>query len=218
MLIQFGPFGPESDERFHVHGGNDQIAHGLAARLPAGTLQLAHPLRSVRRDGDRYALSFADLPDETRADVLVLCVPFTALRRVDTSGLGLTRRKRQCIEQLGMGTNAKLLLQFDRHLSHYDNWNGELYDEHVDTWNSSLGEPGWNGHAWLDHWASDPWTHGSYAAFEPGQYTRYWGFAGRREGRVLFGGEHTALSAQGYLEGAVRSGERCAREVAALMS
>ena len=67
-------------------------------------------------------------------------------------------------------------------------------------------------------WASDPWTHGSYAAFEPGQYTRYWGFVGRPEGRVLFGGEHTCLSAQGFLEGAVRSGERCAREAAALTS
>ena len=44
MLIQFGAFGVESDERFHVHGGNDQIAWGLAERLPAGTLQLDRPL------------------------------------------------------------------------------------------------------------------------------------------------------------------------------
>jgi len=77
---------------------------------------------------------------------------------------------------------------------------------------------GWNGDAWLDNWASDPWTHGSYAAFEPGQYTRWWGFVGRPEGRLLFGGEHTELAAQGFLEGAVRSGERCAREVAVLAS
>ena len=164
-----------------------------------------------------------------------------------------------------MGTNAKLLLQFRRHLSHYDRWNGEFYDEQIDTWCSSTDERGRPslltvysggshgaaqrgptphgpaphgrvraalgridkavpglaaGHdrdAWLDHWASDPWTHGSYAAFEPGQYTRYWGFVGRPEGRLLFGGEHTSRSAQGYLEGAVRSGERCAREVAALI-
>jgi monoamine oxidase len=265
MLIQFGPFGPESDERFHVHGGNDLIAHGLAERLPAGTLQFDHPLRAIRRRGKSYALSFAGQPAEVQADIVVLCLPFTALRRVDTAGLPLSRRKRECIEQLGMGTNAKLLLQFERHLSHYDSWNGELYDEHVDTWNSSLGErgrpgvltvfsggrygaaqtgptphgpaprgrvkralavldnavpgikQGWNGRAWLDHWASDPWTHGSYAAFEPGQYTRFWGLAGLPEGRVLFGGEHTALSAQGFLEGAVRSGERCAAEAAKLV-
>ena len=75
---------------------------------------------------------------------------------------------------------------------------------------------GFDGNAWLDHWASDPWTHGSYAAFEPGQFTRYWGFVGRHEGRLLFGGEHTALAAQGFLDGAVASGERCALEVARL--
>ena len=262
MLIQFGAFGVESDERFHVHGGNDQIAWGLAERLPAGTLRLDSPLTALRRRGSSFALSFAGTPGETLADLVVLCLPFTALRRVDLDGAGLGARKRRCIEELGMGTNAKLLLQFRRHLSHYDRFNGEFYDEDVDTWDSSIGEPGrpglltvfsggsygaaqrghgahgpaprprvaaalakvdravpgiaagFDGDAWLDHWASDPWTHGSYAAFEPGQYTRYWGFVGRPEGRLLFGGEHTALAAQGFLDGAVASGERCATEVA----
>jgi monoamine oxidase len=264
MLIQFGSFGVESDERFHVHGGNDQIAWGLAERLPAGTLQLDRPLTTLRRRGSAFALSFAGAPGETVADVVVLCLPFTALRRVDLDAAGLGPRKRRCIDDLGMGTNAKLLLQFRRHLAHYDRFNGEFYDEQVDTWDSSITEPGrpgiltvysggsygaaqrghgshapaprprvaaalarigravpglaagFDGNAWLDHWASDPWTHGSYAAFEPGQFTRYWGFVGRPEGRILFGGEHTALAAQGFLDGAVASGERCAAEVASL--
>jgi monoamine oxidase len=264
MLMQFGPIGPESDERFHVHGGNDQIARGLAERLPAGSLQLDHPLRALRRDGHGYALSFAGTATEARADIVILCLPFTALRRVELGGAGLGPRKRRCIEELGMGTNAKLLLQFRRHLSRYDGWNGEMYDEQVDTWDSSTGErgrpgivtvfsggsygadqtgsgphgpaprgrvrdalgrlsgavpgiaAGYDGTGWLDHWTSDPWTHGSYAAFEPGQFTRYRGFVGRPEGRLLFGGEHTALAAQGFLEGAVASGERCAGEAVAL--
>jgi monoamine oxidase len=265
MLIQYGPFGEESDERFHVAGGNDQIAWGIAERLPAGTLQLDRPLRVLRRERSGYALTFGGEPAAIRADVVVLCLPFTALRRVDLDGLHLSPRKRQCIDQLGMGTNAKLRLQFRRHLSHYDRFDGEFYDEHVDTWDSSVGErgrpgiltvfsggrygaaqtgtgphapappgrvrdalrpvsaavpglgAGFDGHAWLDHWASDPWTDGSYAAFEPGQFTRWWGFVGRPEGRLLFGGEHTALAAQGFLEGAVSSGERCAGEAAALV-
>jgi monoamine oxidase len=264
MLMTFGPFGVESDERFHVHGGNDQLAWGMAERLPPGTLQLDRPLTALRRRGSSFALSFAGTATEARADVVVLCLPFTALRRVDLGRSGLGARKRRCIEELGMGTNAKLLLQLRRHLSDYDRWNGEFYDEEIDTWCSSTDERGRPslltvysggsygaaqrgpaphapapqgrvrdalgrisravpglaagdaGQAWLDHWASDPWTHGSYAAFEPGQYTRYWGFVGRPEGRLLFGGEHTSLSAQGFLEGAVRSGERCAREAAAL--
>jgi monoamine oxidase len=264
MLVAYGPHGAESDERFHVHGGNDQLAWGLAERLPPGTLQLDRPLTALRRRGSSYALSFAGTASEARADVVVLCLPFTALRRVDLGQSGLGTRKRRCIEELGMGTNAKVLLQFDRHLSRYDRWNGEFYDEQIDTWCSSIDERGGSslltvysgggygaaqrgpgphgpaprqrvdealgrisgavpglaaglvGRGWLDHWASDPWTHGSYAAFEPGQYTRYWGFVGRPEGRLLFGGEHTCQSAQGVLEGAVRSGERCAAEAAAL--
>lgn len=165
-----------------------------------------------------------------------------------------------------MGTNAKLLIQFADRLRHYDRFDGEYYDEQIDTWDSSLGErgrpglltvysggrrgagyrvsaphaaapqgiveattaaisravpglaAGYDGRSWLDHWASDPWTHGSYAAFLPGQFTRYWGFVGLPEGRIHFGGEHTATAAQGFLEGAVRSGERCAREVASRLS
>jgi monoamine oxidase len=266
MLMAYGPFGVESDERFHVHGGNDQLAWGLAERLPPGTLRLDRPLSALRRAGSAYELTFAGSPAAERADVVILCLPFTALRRVELDAAGLGRRKRRCIEELGMGTNAKLLLQFRRHLSHYDrSWDGEFYDEEIDTWCSSTDErgrpglltvysgggygaaqrgpsphgpapharvraalrrvaaavpglaAGYDGDGWLDHWASDPWTHGSYAAFEPGQYTRYWGFVGRPEGRVLFGGEHTAMSAQGFLEGAVRSGERCAAEAARLV-
>ncbi len=59
--------------------------------------------------------------------------------------------------------------------------------------------------------------HGSYAAFGPGQVTRFWGLLQRPAGRIVFAGEHTSTRAQGYLEGAVESGERAARQVAALL-
>jgi monoamine oxidase len=69
------------------------------------------------------------------------------------------------------------------------------------------------GRAWLDDWTADPWAHGSYAAFLPGQTTRYSGVIARAEGGVHFAGEHTSVPYQGFLEGAVESGQRCAREV-----
>ncbi len=31
------------------------------------------------------------------------------------------------------------------------------------------------GRAWLNAWVADPWVHGSYAAFLPGQTIRYGG-------------------------------------------
>lgn len=66
---------------------------------------------------------------------------------------------------------------------------------------------------WVDSWVHDPWTQGSYAAFGPGHYARYAGFMGVPEGTIHFAGEHTVLSTMGYLDGAVSSGERAAREV-----
>jgi len=71
----------------------------------------------------------------------------------------------------------------------------------------------YNGIAYLDSWVDDPWVHGSYAGFGPGQYTDFWGYLGTREGNLLFAGEHTSTHSQGYLNGGVESGERAAHQV-----
>ena len=71
----------------------------------------------------------------------------------------------------------------------------------------------WNGRATVDHWPSDPFSLGSYSYWQIGQYTRFAGIEGEREGNAHFCGEHTSIDAQGYLEGAVESGERAAAEV-----
>lgn len=88
--------------------------------------------------------------------------------------------------------------------------------DHVMT-NLSRGVEGiegaFNGLAHLDQWADDPYVHGSYAGFGPGQYTDYWGYLATREGNVVFAGEHTSTHSQGYLNGGVESGERAARQV-----
>jgi monoamine oxidase len=70
-----------------------------------------------------------------------------------------------------------------------------------------------NGRAWLDSWPHDPWTRGSYLGFGPGQFTRYWGILGAAEDRIHLAGEHTSTFGQGYLDGAIESGERAARDV-----
>ncbi len=71
----------------------------------------------------------------------------------------------------------------------------------------------YNGIAYLDSWVDDPWVHGSYAGFGPGQYTDFWGFLESPEGNALFAGEHTSTHSQGYLNGGVETGERAARQV-----
>lgn len=63
-------------------------------------------------------------------------------------------------------------------------------------------------------WGRERWSRGSYSAWAPGQYTRFWPALRRSYGRVFFAGEHTDLYAS-YMEGAVRSGRRVADAIEA---
>jgi monoamine oxidase len=71
----------------------------------------------------------------------------------------------------------------------------------------------WNGRATLDYWPGNPLTRGSYSFWKVGQYTRFAGAEREQSGNCHFAGEHTSVDAQGYLEGAVETGERAAGEV-----
>jgi monoamine oxidase len=73
----------------------------------------------------------------------------------------------------------------------------------------------WNGAATLDYWPGNPFTRGSYSFWKVGQYTKFAGIEGEVEGRCHFAGEHTSIDFQGYLNGAVESGERAAAEIVA---
>jgi len=75
----------------------------------------------------------------------------------------------------------------------------------------------WNGRATVDFWAGDPWTKGSYSYWKVGQYTKFAGAEGQQEGACHFAGEHTSIDSQGYLNGAVESGERAASEIVAAL-
>jgi monoamine oxidase len=62
-------------------------------------------------------------------------------------------------------------------------------------------------------WDHDPWARGGYAYFDPGfnPLSREW--LARPAGRIVFAGEHTSIKSQGYMNGAVESGQRAAREL-----
>jgi monoamine oxidase len=71
----------------------------------------------------------------------------------------------------------------------------------------------WNRRATVDFWLGNPFTLGSYSYWKVGQYTQFAGIEGRPEGNAFFAGEHTSIDFQGYLNGAVDTGERAAGEV-----
>lgn len=65
----------------------------------------------------------------------------------------------------------------------------------------------------FDDWPAHEWSLGSYSYWRVGQAQRIGGAEGEAVAGCHFAGEHTSLDAQGYLEGAVESGERAAREI-----
>jgi monoamine oxidase len=73
----------------------------------------------------------------------------------------------------------------------------------------------WNGRATVDFWPGDPYTKGSYSYWKVGQYTAFAGVEREREGNCHFAGEHTSIDFQGYLNGAVETGQRAANEILA---
>ena len=75
----------------------------------------------------------------------------------------------------------------------------------------------WNGLATIDYWTGYPWTKGSYSYWKVGQYTKFSGAEGEEQDGCHFAGEHTSIDFQGYLNGAVESGERAAGEILAAL-
>ncbi len=61
-------------------------------------------------------------------------------------------------------------------------------------------------------WESEPWSRGAFAWFKSGQMRDLLPHVASREGRVFFAGEHTSPWF-GWMQGALESGQRAAREV-----
>jgi len=66
-------------------------------------------------------------------------------------------------------------------------------------------------------WENDPWAQGGYACFTPRFDPRHREWLARPFRRVAFAGEHTSVRWQGYMNGAVESGQRAAAEIAAFV-
>lgn len=108
----FRVFG-DSDERFHTHQGNDALPAKMSARL-GDRIHLDHALTKVVKGADTYSLTFSTSAGETVVEAahVIFALPFTKLREVELGEAGLSAEKLTIIEELGYGTNAKLMLQF----------------------------------------------------------------------------------------------------------
>ena len=259
---QFRIFG-KSNEKYHVRGGNDQIATRMANAL-TGQIQFGQELVAVKLNTNgTYTLSFKNGKKTTDQiiDKVVLALPFSILRSsVDFSKAGFETLKQTAIREQGMGTNSKLHVQFTQRYWDTHGNNGETYSDtgYQNTWHVTRAQAGvsgilvdytggnigasfgtgtpasraqqflnqiepvlpgisqyWNGKASIDFWMGYQWTRGSYSYWKVGQYTQFSGMERKQQGNCHFAGEHTSIDFQGYLNGAVESGERVVDEILA---
>ncbi|WP_009632494.1 flavin monoamine oxidase family protein [Synechocystis sp. PCC 7509] len=108
----------ESDERYQIAGGNEQIIQRLV-KLLTNSIQTQTVLESISTLSDgRYQVSLRNgLKTFSRTyERILLTLPFTALRQVATSKVTLPPIKRKVIAQLGYGKNAKLITSYSQRL------------------------------------------------------------------------------------------------------
>jgi monoamine oxidase len=271
----FAIFG-QSDERFSVAGGNQQVPEAIAAYLPAGSVRMSWRMEAISTNENGTVSITFTTPFGNRVetfDAVLLTLPFSVLRTIDYSRAGFDRLKQTAIRELGYGTNSKVTLQFDsRYWREPGPWpgipSGESYSDlgYQNTWEGSVGQPGatgilvnysggsygkafrppqpylssnnsslvasaaqqflkqletvwpgvsshYTGRAALSYPTGDPNLLGSYSCWLVGQYTKFAGYEGSRQGNVYFAGEHTSLAYQGYMEGGAETGASAARSL-----
>jgi monoamine oxidase len=254
----------KSNEKYHVRGGNDQIASGMAAQL-AGQITLGSELVAVKDNLDgtwTLSLKQGSKTKTIVADRVVLALPFSILRSLDLGKANFPVRKTRAINEIGMGTNSKLNVGFSSRPWVALGSNGATYGDtgFQATWDVSRGQAGasgilvdytggtigasfgsgtpdarakqfltqiepllpgisakYTGKATIDYWQGYPWTKGSYSYWKVGQYQAFVGVEREVVGTCHFAGEHTSVDFQGYLNGAVETGQRAAAEILAAL-
>ncbi|MGZ4186780.1 MAG: flavin monoamine oxidase family protein [Solirubrobacteraceae bacterium] len=123
---------PGDDERFHIVGGNDQLVSGMIDQLPPATVRHGHVLVAIsQRANGSIILTFDVAGNSVKkaADLVVLALPFSTLRKVDLRHSGLSKTKRHVISTMGMGTNAKIHLELSHKTWPALGYSGATYGE-----------------------------------------------------------------------------------------
>lgn len=103
----------DSDERYQIIGGNQQLIQRLAKPL-ATYLDLATELEAIRSLPDgryRVSLKSGNKTFDRNYERVLLTIPFSVLRKVRLA-VDLPPIKRQVINQLSYGTNSKLITAY----------------------------------------------------------------------------------------------------------
>ncbi len=131
----------DSDERYKIRGGNQQVCEQLAQQL-GGQINLGHELISIRqKNNNSYDIIFtADRTTKTiNCDILLLAIPFTLLKNVSVQP-PWPDWKQHTISNLGYGNNSKLMMGFQKRYWRELGYQGYFFTDSLlqNGWDNSL--------------------------------------------------------------------------------
>jgi monoamine oxidase len=131
-----------SDQRYYIKGGNQQITDRLATKL-ANSIENNTSLEAIRATPNgRYKVSLRHQgrSQEQVYERVILALPFSILRQINVD-VELPKVKQQAIQELGYGTNTKLITGYrDRLWRTKYGSNGQVFGELSllsETWESA---------------------------------------------------------------------------------
>jgi monoamine oxidase len=134
---EFRYFG-DSDERYKVKGGNQQVVDQLAFANKESIVK-EHILTKISKAEKQYLLTFAN-GKEITADYVIMTIPFTMLRGVELN-VEMSPEKKNAIDTLNYGTNAKMMFGMDKRVWREKGYGGYLFNELVQNgWDNSLAQ------------------------------------------------------------------------------
>jgi monoamine oxidase len=139
-----------SDELYTTQTGNHAYIENMAAFLNPSQITLGAMLTQITQTpGGQYVLTFTSGGSTftVTADHVVLAVPFTTLRAVDTSAIAFPAVKRKAINELGYGSNAKLMCGFSSKPWRTQGSEGLTFTDlpYQSSWETSRLQPGSSG-------------------------------------------------------------------------
>lgn len=142
----FDVFG-ESDERYKIRGGNQKLVNAIAEEVEDDIKYNARLLQ-IKKTGNTYKITVQQggTTKQYNFNIVVIAIPFTMLRNVDLQ-IPLSPQKTMAINQLGYGTNAKLMAGFTSRKWVQLGYQGYVFtDQSLQLgWDSSQLQPGTAG-------------------------------------------------------------------------
>ena len=235
----------DSVGRYWLRGGTKTLIEGILAD-GRPEFRLSTPVKSVRQEGDQVIVT-TDAGETVSARALVLTSPLNVLNQVEFSPpLSSEKRAAANEGHAGSGVKLHIkvrgqlggfsgvapwpapLTSLMTEFSDADGTvltafgpSGKLIDINDDEAIQNAVRrllPGAEVEWAVGYdWNADSYARGTWCVFRPGQLTRYLRELQRPEGRVYYASGDNAHGWRGFIDGAIESGLRAGREVAAAL-